>query len=146
MSLELTIITADQHLHYPRVSQIVLPTPQGQLGILPGHAWLVSLVDCGVLRVFLAGSDTAHPNRPLLLALSTGLAKISNDHVILLMNDVCHRETINRDHACSRSLELARARSGHALLGPAERHDLEEEVAFIHAQLSLIDMEQGYPA
>ena len=139
MFLELTIITADQHLHYSKVSQIVLPTPQGQLGLLPGHAWLVSLVDCGILRAFLAGP----PNRPLLIALSTGLAKISNDRVVLLMNDACLRDSINREHVSARSLELARARSGHHLLAPDERHDLEEEAAFLHAQLALIDMDRG---
>jgi len=147
MSLELTIITADQHLHYSQVTRIILPTPQGQLGVLPGHTWLVSLVDCGVLRVFLAGSDKAAAphKRPLLLALSTGLAKISSDHVILLMNDVRQRDAINHDHACARSLEIARARSGESALGPAERQDLEEEAAFLNAQLTLIDMDGGDP-
>jgi F-type H+-transporting ATPase subunit epsilon len=140
MALELTIVTADKRFHYTRVTQVVIPTPQGQLGILPGHAPLVSLVASGVLRVFLAetGKSTLPAPQPVLFALATGMARVANDHIVLLMSEVHTHEEIDYEKTISRSHQLAHA--SHAPLGPIERQDIEEETAFTDAQLEVMNV------
>jgi F-type H+-transporting ATPase subunit epsilon len=142
MSLELTIITADKRFHFPGVTQVVIPTPQGQTGILPGHAPLVSLVVHGVLRIFPADPEKAStsPPSPILFALATGLARIFNDHIVLLMNEACAHDEIDPDKAISRSHELALAQSSHAPLGRIDRQDLEDEAGFANAQLEVLKL------
>ncbi len=142
MALELTIVTADKRLHFTRVTQVVIPTPQGQLGILPGHAPLVSLVACGVLRVFLADPENPSPRgapQPVLFALASGMARVAFDHIVLLMGEVRTHEEIDYEKTIAHSHQLALALASHAPLGPIERQDIEEETAFTQAQLEVLN-------
>ena len=137
MPLELIIVTSDKRYHYERVTQVVLPTAQGQLSILPGHAPMISLVACGVLRVFPAEPDKTSSG-PLLFALATGMVRVFNDRIILLMNEAFRRDEIDRDHAISRRHELALAENSRSAPDPVERRALEEEIGFTDAQLEVL--------
>ncbi len=137
MSLELIIVTADKRYHYQRVTQVVLPTAQGQVSILPGHAPMISLVACGVLRVFPAAPDNASSG-PILFALAKGMVRIFNDRIILLMNEAFSRDEIDRDQAISRRRELALAGSSHSMPDPIERQAMDEDIGFMDAQLEVL--------
>lgn len=138
MTLELTIVTADKRFHYPRLSQAVIPTPMGQIGILPGHASLIGLVSAGVLHLHPADRNSPS-GKSVLFALDSGMAWVNDDRVVLLLSDACPSQEIDRAKAIERGLELADIMENRALLGTAERHSLEEEAAFNKAQLDALD-------
>lgn len=142
MSLELTIVTADKRFHFTRVSQVVVPTPLGQVGILPGHTPLVSLVTAGVLRITHADADPRSP-LPSLFALDGGMARVSGDHIVLLLSEALPPGQIDRDKTLARSRELAAARNTHKLLNRAQQESLEEETAFNQAQLDVLHDAKG---
>ncbi|PHT42930.1 ATP synthase subunit beta, chloroplastic, partial [Capsicum baccatum] len=63
------------------VEEIVLSTNSGQIGILPNHAPIATVVDLGILRIRLN-------NQWLTMALTVGFARIGNNEITVLVNDV----------------------------------------------------------
>ncbi|MEN9520032.1 MAG: synthase subuint epsilon, partial [Cyanobacteriota bacterium] len=51
MALSVKVITPDQTVWDDRVEEAILPSTTGQLGILSGHAPLLTALEVGVLRV-----------------------------------------------------------------------------------------------
>ena len=77
MALQLTVVTPERRVLESEADEIELPGALGYLGILPGHARLITLLGTGVLTVRKGGSSTA-------LAVSSGLAEVSEDKVSVL--------------------------------------------------------------
>jgi len=77
MKLNVRVITPDRIFLDTTVDQLILPSSTGQLGILEGHAPLLTALDIGVLRLQSAGKWTA-------LVLMNGFAEVSNSGVTIL--------------------------------------------------------------
>jgi len=56
-TLKLKIITPEKIIYTGEVSQVSVPTTQGEVTILPDHMPLVSLVHTGELRIVLPGQS-----------------------------------------------------------------------------------------
>ena len=67
MSLHLEIVTPEKKVFSDTVENVVLPGAEGELGILDGHAALVTSLAAGELRYRKGGAETH-------LALGTGFA------------------------------------------------------------------------
>ncbi|KAD6454448.1 hypothetical protein E3N88_09154 [Mikania micrantha] len=63
-----------------QVKEIVLSTNSGQIGVLPNHAPIATVVDIGILRIRL--NDLW-----LTMALMGGFARIGNNEITVLVND-----------------------------------------------------------
>ena len=72
MPLTLEIVTPDARVYADTIDAVVIPTVEGEVGILPGHIPLLTQVQHGELRV-TKGSET------VLLAVSGGFAEIAVD-------------------------------------------------------------------
>ena len=110
MVLNLKVITPDRTVWDDKVEEIVLPSTTGQLGILSGHAPLLTAVSIGVMRV-RPGKDWK------AIALLGGFAEVENDEVKVLVNGAEMGEAIDLESARS---ELQSAQSG---LEAAEKGD-----------------------
>jgi F-type H+-transporting ATPase subunit epsilon len=77
MALKLIVVTPERKLVETEADQVELPGELGYLGILPGHAPLISLLKTGVLKYVERGSEKR-------LALSAGFVEVSNDAVTVL--------------------------------------------------------------
>jgi F-type H+-transporting ATPase subunit epsilon len=77
LALQLTVVTPERRVLESEADEIELPGSAGYLGILPGHAPLITLLGTGVLTVRKGGGSTA-------LAVSSGLAEVSADRVSVL--------------------------------------------------------------
>ncbi len=110
MVLNLKVITPDRTVWDDQVEEIVLPSTTGQLGILSGHAPLLTAVSIGVMRV-RPGKDWK------AIALLGGFAEVENDEVKVLVNGAEMGEAIDLESARS---ELQSAQSG---LEAAEKGD-----------------------
>ena len=51
MSLHVSIIAPDRNVWDSNAEEVILPSSTGQLGILKGHAPLLTALDIGVMRV-----------------------------------------------------------------------------------------------
>ncbi|MGL5874884.1 MAG: ATP synthase F1 subunit epsilon [Xenococcaceae cyanobacterium] len=94
MSLTLRVITPDKTVWNEKVEEIVLPSTTGQLGILSGHAPLLSALDIGVMRVRPGKEWKA-------IAIFGGFAEVENDEVKVLVNGAEMGEAIDKDAARS---------------------------------------------
>lgn len=98
-SIELIIVTPERQLLRERVVEVVLPGAEGELGILPGHAPLITELGIGELTYRGAGSNASG-----VLAIIRGFAEVLGDRVTVLA------ETAER----AAEIDLARAEAAKA--------------------------------
>jgi F-type H+-transporting ATPase subunit epsilon len=80
MSLQVRVIAPDRTVWDSTAEEIVLPSTTGQLGILGGHAPLLTALDTGVMRVRPGKEDW------MSFAIVGGFAEVENDDVTILVN------------------------------------------------------------
>lgn len=100
--LQLEVVTPDHQVVHDSVSSISIPGKTGYLGILPGHAPLLSEIMAGEL-VYTHGDETE------VLAVSWGFAEVLPDRVIILAQTAELAEEIDVERA-ERAKERAEER------------------------------------
>lgn len=88
MPLTLEIVTPEAKVYSDTVDSVVIPTVQGEIGVLPGHIPLLTQIELGELRV-LKGSEVHW------LAISGGFAQIDGDRVRVLAEHAITEEKID---------------------------------------------------
>jgi len=81
MTMNIRVLTPDRVICSTTADEVVLPGLTGQIGILDGHASLITALDTGLLRIKLNNKWT-----PIILC--GGLAEIDRNRVTVLVNDV----------------------------------------------------------
>ena len=81
MVMNIRVLTPDRVICSTTADEVVLPGLTGQIGVLEGHAALITALDTGLLRIKLNEKWT-----PIILC--GGLAEIDRDQVTVLVNDV----------------------------------------------------------
>jgi F-type H+-transporting ATPase subunit epsilon len=81
MVLNIRVLTPDRVICSTTADEVVLPGLTGQVGILEGHAALITALDTGLLRIKLENKWT-----PIILC--GGLAEVDRNRVTVLVNDV----------------------------------------------------------
>ncbi len=90
--IHLEVVTPDKKVVAEIVDEVVLPGSQGYLGVLPGHAPL--LTDLGVGELTFRRGGTRH-----YVALAWGFAEILPERVTVLAEIAERAEEIDRDRA-----------------------------------------------
>lgn len=86
--IQLEIVTPDRQVVHDSVDSVTIPGKGGYLGILPGHAPLLSELKVG--EVIYTRGETKH-----YLAVSWGFAEVLPDRVILLVGTAERAEEID---------------------------------------------------
>ena len=81
MTMNIRVLTPDRVICSTTADEVVLPGLTGQIGVLDGHASLITALDTGLLRIKLDNKWT-----PIILC--GGLAEIDRNRVTVLVNDV----------------------------------------------------------
>jgi F-type H+-transporting ATPase subunit epsilon len=81
MVMNIRVLTPDRIICSTTADEVVLPGVTGQIGVLDGHASLITALDTGLLRIKLDQKWT-----PIILC--GGLAEIDRNQVTVLVNDV----------------------------------------------------------
>ncbi|NJL91972.1 MAG: F0F1 ATP synthase subunit epsilon [Coleofasciculaceae cyanobacterium SM2_1_6] len=92
MTLTVRVVAPDKTVWDSTAEEVILPSTTGQLGILSGHAPLLTALDIGVMRV-RPGKDW------VAIALMGGFAEIENDEVTILVNGAEKGESIDKEKA-----------------------------------------------
>ena len=130
MPLILEIVTPEARVYSETVDTVVIPTVEGEVGILPGHIPLVAQVGAGELRA-TKGSVTQ------LLVVGGGFAQVTGEKVSILADSAIEEEKINVN-AVEEAMKRAQdALKGKDSLDPAEVERLEGLVRFSVAQLGV---------
>jgi F-type H+-transporting ATPase subunit epsilon len=87
-SLKLDIVTAERVVYSADVDMVIAPGVEGQLGILPHHAPLMTILQAGELVVKKGGHEDS-------LAISGGFLEVRPDRVIVLADSAERAEEID---------------------------------------------------
>ncbi len=88
MAINIRVITPDRIVCSTTAEEIILPSTTGQLGILDGHAPLITALDIGVLRIKMDQKWTP-------MVLFGGFAEVDQDQITILVNDVEEAAVLN---------------------------------------------------
>ena len=92
MPFKVDIVTAERVVYSGDVDEVVAPGTEGQLGILPHHAPLMTILQAGELVTKKEGKEQ-------LMAISGGFLEVRPDHVIILADQAERAEEIDAARA-----------------------------------------------
>jgi F-type H+-transporting ATPase subunit epsilon len=114
MTLQVCVITPDGIVLNEAVEEVILPSMSGQLGILSGHAPLLTALDIGVMRI--------RPSKDWKnLAVMGGFAEVDHDVLKVLVNSAEVDNDISKEEA---QTEFSKAQT---LLEQANKGDNRQE-------------------
>ncbi len=91
-TMRLDIVTAEKLVYSDEVSSVVAPGAEGQLGILPNHAPLLTSLKPGELKVLKEGEETN-------IAVSGGFLEVLKNVVTILADTAERAEDIDVERA-----------------------------------------------
>jgi F-type H+-transporting ATPase subunit epsilon len=127
-SIELIIVTPQRQLLRETVVEVTLPGADGQLGVLPGHAPLITELGIGELSYHAKKSGESAP-----VAIISGFAEVLGDRVTVLAETAERPEEID----VARATE-AKKRAEQRLAAAASDPNVDWTRAAIALQRSLI--------
>jgi F-type H+-transporting ATPase subunit epsilon len=130
MALTLEIVTPEARVYADTVDTVVIPTVEGEIGVLPGHIPLLTQVDHGELRVTKGGSTA-------FLAVGGGFAQVSGDKISVLAEHACSEEKID-EHAVEAAMKRAEQELHEARnMDPQQFEHLQGLIRYSGTQLAL---------
>jgi F-type H+-transporting ATPase subunit epsilon len=127
-SIELVIVTPERQLLRESVVEVSLPGADGCLGILPGHAPLITELGIGEMTYRAKGGGESGP-----LAIMSGFAEVLGDRVTVLAETAERPEEIDVSRA-----EEAKRRAQERIAAAANDPNVDWGRAAIALQRSLI--------
>jgi F-type H+-transporting ATPase subunit epsilon len=125
--LNLEIVTPEKNVVNETVDAVTLPGREGELGILPGHAALISGLKPGILS-YTKGATT---NK---MVVAGGFVEISNDRVSVLADAA---ETADQIDTTEARAERDRVSAGMGNLSGEELDDALDQIDRAEARLQL---------
>jgi len=123
MPLQLDIVTPEKKVFSDTVDNVYLPGADGEIGVLPMHAGLVTALKPGELRYL-------HKGQVVTLAIGSGFAEVTQTKVTVLTDMALGEAEIDEQSA-----EAAIQRAQEKL--QAVEHSMDaEEVAYLHGVIS----------
>jgi len=108
-AIELQVVTPQRHVLQETVQAIEIPGKEGYLGVLPGHAPLITELGIGILA-YRKGAETRY------LTIAHGYAEVLPDRVIVLaeISERAEEIDVERTRAAQAraQAELAKASAG----------------------------------
>lgn len=92
MVLSVKVVAPDKTVWDASAEEVILPSTTGQLGVLSGHAPLLTALDIGVMRV-RSNKDW------VAIALMGGFAEVENNEVTILVNGAERGDSIDPEEA-----------------------------------------------
>ena len=134
MPFNLRVVSVERSLFEGDVDFVVANGAAGELGILPHHAPLMTILKPGALKIRQGGEEQ-------LLFVGGGFLEVLPDRVTVLADVAEHADEISVERA-----EEARRRAQERLAGTlttAEETEFQNALAMAEARLRLARMRQG---
>jgi F-type H+-transporting ATPase subunit epsilon len=128
MPIKLEVVTAERIVYSDDVDTIVVPGREGELGILPHHAPLMTILTPGELMARKVGEEYR-------LAIGGGFLEVRPDRVIVLADSAERAEEIDIARA-----EAAKKRAEERLSHPSSEVDAARAEAALRRALARIEV------
>jgi len=113
MPLLLEIVTPERLAYSDTVDSVQLPGSEGELGVLPHHAPLVSTLGVGELRIRKGGEEET-------FAIAGGFLQVRPDKVVVMAETADMASEIDLEKAQQARREAEQALEGAAVHAPAD--------------------------
>lgn len=128
MALDLEVATPERRLVHEQATEVELPSTNGYMGVLPGHAPLLGVLGIGHLTYMSGG-------RRHYLAVHSGFIEIIDDHVRVLADAAEFPNEIDVERA-----QTAFRRAREETINPPAGVDPAEPLAAMERAQARIDM------
>jgi len=128
--LKLDIVTAERAVYSEDVDEVIAPGIDGELGILPEHAPLMTMLLPGMLTVKRDGDE-------LNLAVSGGFMEVRPERVIILADTAERAEEIDIARAEEARRRAEEARAGAVTMGAEAQMAAEAALARALARIKV---------
>jgi F-type H+-transporting ATPase subunit epsilon len=112
-TLQVAVVTGEKEIYRGEADTVIAPGVDGEMGILPQHASLLTALKTGEMRIRLGGEEDA-------LFVSGGFLEVYNNTVTVLADAAEHSEEIDASRA-----ESARQRAQERLAGVQDERERE---------------------
>ncbi len=112
-SLQVELVAADRVVWSGQADEVSARTVEGDLGVLRGHAPLLSLIVPGVVVIKAAHGDTVR------VAVAEGFLSVADDHVSILSEEIMLESEINTE-TIQHEIDTARAEEDYDAVRRAE--------------------------
>ena len=126
MTIQVEIVTPSRQLFSGDVQMITMPGVEGEMGVLGGHAPLLTTLNIGEIALHRANGETEY------IAVGGGVVEVRPDKVIVLARSAERVDEIDIARA-----EAAMQRAEEALRTRPEEERRPVEVAYRRSQLRL---------
>jgi F-type H+-transporting ATPase subunit epsilon len=133
LPVQVRVVSLEQSLFEGEAGFVIAHGASGELGILPGHAPLLTTLQPGPLVIKDA---VGGPERELLV-VSGGFLEVLPDRVTVLADAAEHAEDVSEQQAEEARRRAAQALEGRAEIAPEEAARMELELAMAEARLRL---------
>lgn len=113
MTLQIELVAADRVVWSGEAREVIARTAEGDLGVLTGHAPLLSLLVPGVVEIYPTEGDTVRA------AVSEGFISVAADRVSILSEDTFLADEVD-ESAVNAELEAARSSDDELAVRRAE--------------------------
>lgn len=122
--LQVQVVTPEAVKYTGTAKRVQLPGVMGEMGVLPQHSPLVSMLNPGKVEVVAAEGTK-------VFAVAEGFATIANNQVVCLVDAAVEASEVDVTKANQRVSDI------EAELAKAENALLRGELAYLKAQLSI---------
>jgi F-type H+-transporting ATPase subunit epsilon len=129
-AIELVVVTPERQLLRETVVEVEIPGLDGELGILPGHAPLITELGIGPLSY-----KTSTSSQPVVIAVLQGFAEVLPDRVTVLAETAERAEEIDLARA-----EAAKARAEKRMASNDTNIDWDRAVVALQKSLIRIEV------
>lgn len=130
-TIKVDVVSAEESIFSGDAELVSLPGQSGELGILPGHVPLITLIRPGFVRIHLPGEQEVEQ-----VFVAGGVLEVQPNLVTVLADTAVRSKDLDEAKA-AKALEDARTQRQNAT-GELEIAKLEAEMAALAAQLVAI--------
>jgi len=146
--LEFELVTPERLLLSEMVEMVVVPGTEGNFGVLPGHAPLISTIRPGMIEIYQGQTVTRR------IFIVSGIAEVTPERCTVLADEAVSLDTLDRGsiesdlrvvegNLPSLREQVARAADTDRERLVIELHRLEREQAVLQAKLQALGQTTG---
>ena len=129
-TIKVDVVSAEEHIFSGEAELVSLPGTSGELGIMPGHLPLITLIRPGFVRVHVPGEQ-----EPEQIFVAGGVLEVQPEQVTVLADTAVRSKDLEaRAKEALAAAEAARA----SATGSIEIARIEAEIAALAAELAVI--------
>lgn len=134
--LHLKIVTPEKLIFEDEVNEVILPSSEGQLGILPHHANLMARLLPGELRIKKSGKEE-------IVAVGDGFLQMVDNNLTVMTDLATHAEDID-ERAVEEAVASAKKRAEAALEQKLSAEEYAETLAVIEKSLAQLKIKRRH--